>query len=709
MPRVPQAQNFVERAPATDAKFRTFDSGADRVARGVQGLAGGIQDFQVAQQQINDLQDEAAAKALDNEAVERTRQILWTGPDAFYAKQGFDAANARPGVEKALNDLRSELTAKATTKQQRRMFDDVFNRRIGAEFEGIARHATGELAKEEERQSIARGLNARDEAITYADDPVRSETAIQTGLSEIRSRADKQGWSPDVAKAEEAKYISSVRVGQIDAKTRADPVTAMALVEKYRDQLLPDDEQKLRDTLYAPMVERRAVADIDAYAGIQTDVAIPAAPGQPPTLARMQQITAFSESRNRERDANGRIITSPKGAQGMMQVMPGTNRDPGFGVMAARDDSDAERTRVGRDYLAAMMKRYGGDPAKAWAAYNAGPGRVDDAVAAHGAGWLGAMPKETRDYVASNTAALGGGQGRYSPRRDDLNGIYQWIDSQPWDFERKQAAREEADKRVARNDMLLRRQEADAHDEALAFVDRMGDGFTSISQLPPALQRRMSPEDRHNFNELAKQNAKPKPRQTDYGFYLQASDAYASNPQAFLAISPAEARVKLSDGDFEQYMGWRRDVLNGGGKAKTPQQVEHSRILSVTADALAADNNPILTGNNKQAMKPENVRRRAAFTSAMADRVREWQAVNGRDKLPSDDDLKRMAANLLIDTNSGVNIFEADDKDIADSISQADRSRITAALRSRGLPVTDANVARFYRQLGAFGRVQALR
>lgn len=125
---------------------------------------------------------------------------------------------------------------------------------------------------------------------------------------------------------------------------------------------------------------------------------------------RMYGITAQAESGNRERNAQGNLITSPTGAQGSMQVMPGTQRDPGFGVRPMQDDSDAERARVGRDYLAAMLRRYGGDPAKAWAAYNWGPGNLDVAIRQYGDDWLSHAPPETQSYVQRNVAALGGGQ-----------------------------------------------------------------------------------------------------------------------------------------------------------------------------------------------------------------------------------------------------------------------------------------------------------
>jgi len=92
---------------------------------------------------------------------------------------------------------------------------------------------------------------------------------------------------------------------------------------------------------------------------------------------------------------------SSKGAMGTMQTMPGTLRDPGYGVTAARDQSPAEMERVGKDYLQAMLRQYG-DPRLALAAYNWGPGNVDRAMQTHGGNVdavLANAPAETRAYV----------------------------------------------------------------------------------------------------------------------------------------------------------------------------------------------------------------------------------------------------------------------------------------------------------------------
>jgi soluble lytic murein transglycosylase-like protein len=66
------------------------------------------------------------------------------------------------------------------------------------------------------------------------------------------------------------------------------------------------------------------------------------------------------------------MAISTKGAQGLMQLMPGTATD--MGVVDAFDA--AQNIRGGAQYLAQMLKNFGGDERLATAAYNAGPGAV---------------------------------------------------------------------------------------------------------------------------------------------------------------------------------------------------------------------------------------------------------------------------------------------------------------------------------------------
>jgi soluble lytic murein transglycosylase-like protein len=78
---------------------------------------------------------------------------------------------------------------------------------------------------------------------------------------------------------------------------------------------------------------------------------------------------------------------SPKGAIGLMQLMPATAKDLGI---EARDP--AQNAQGGARFLAALLKQYHFDSVLALAAYNAGPAAVEK--------YHGVPPyPETQDYV----------------------------------------------------------------------------------------------------------------------------------------------------------------------------------------------------------------------------------------------------------------------------------------------------------------------
>lgn len=198
--------------------------------------------------------------------------------------------------------------------------------------------------------------------------------------------------------------LAQQRRARIDAQAKAEAAASIT-PEDVESPLDTADIAAGRETVIKGDLEKTVPKPSPAApVGLTLKKPVPEAAN---AFDKMVQITLHAESRGRRYDKNGNVLTSPAGAKGEMQVMDGTNTDPGFGVRPAQNNSLEERARVGRDYIAAMLRRYGNDPAKAWAAYNAGPGRVDNAIKQHGEAWLDNMPAETRKYVMGNLSRLG--------------------------------------------------------------------------------------------------------------------------------------------------------------------------------------------------------------------------------------------------------------------------------------------------------------
>lgn len=108
---------------------------------------------------------------------------------------------------------------------------------------------------------------------------------------------------------------------------------------------------------------------------------------------------------------------SPKGAMGLMQLMPATMRQ--YGVRNAFNPW--ENVRAGVAYLRDLLDRYSNNEELALAAYNAGPGAVDK----HGQ----AVPpyRETQNYVARINKMTGSNR-RVEQRPNQIYKVTQVID-----------------------------------------------------------------------------------------------------------------------------------------------------------------------------------------------------------------------------------------------------------------------------------------
>ena len=163
------------------------------------------------------------------------------------------------------------------------------------------------------------------------------------------------------------------------------PQPASPIADSVLPAVAPQPVQPAAESFAAqetPLIEYRESHAIPAapYGDLIYDVAV-RHELNPYLIAAVVQVESAFNPRARSR----------KGACGLMQLLPATARR--FGLHSKRDLFDpAKNLEAGVRYLKWLASRFGGDPVRMLAAYNAGEGAVDR---------YGGVPpyRETRNYV----------------------------------------------------------------------------------------------------------------------------------------------------------------------------------------------------------------------------------------------------------------------------------------------------------------------
>lgn len=171
-------------------------------------------------------------------------------------------------------------------------------------------------------------------------------------------------------------------------------------------QMAAQAKQALTAAMWTGLVQRDpkgAKAALEATLGISMPEMIIGSTA--PTVESVWPKLERSESGGKQ------SAVSPKGAVGVAQIMPSTGPEAaqlaGLPWDETKFRTDAAYNRaLGQAYLAKQLDTFGSMD-KALAAYNAGPGRLRDALKAGEAGWLDRMPEETRNYVRGILGAPG--------------------------------------------------------------------------------------------------------------------------------------------------------------------------------------------------------------------------------------------------------------------------------------------------------------
>lgn len=601
MPQVPVFEAEQRLRPVTNERFRAPDNRAGEIfAEGLKDLGGAVAQTGQNIDETQAIYDSARAKALDNEYQTFERDALF-GENGFYNHQNEAALNARDPTQEAIAKKQGELLAKTQSARERKMLSDVFERRKQEAFDGIARYAGAQAHNFAITQSEARISNAQNNYVLYAPgDAKRGEMERSTILGETAQLAQLRGLEDaDVIRALRDDNLSTMHSAMAEKLMLDDPVGASAYVEKNRAELTPKAQLSLDAQLRPLLVDHDAqlFADQASRMGITAAPITTNVPGAEPGVTQATSDTNAVWARMIHAESRGRqSAVSKKGAIGIAQVMPDTAREMarelGVPFDEGRYKGDATYNEMlGKAYFAKMLRRFRGDVPRAVAAYNAGPGGVDKAVA-KGVNWRDHLPDETRGYLKNVLGEAGGdahGVVTSTQNESSLKAQLDWVEAYiPEKLAGKPPAyvqqvvehtKAEIRQRYTETQAIQRDAENTAWEGALESVFALGDRFTDIKQIPGwqklPVERRISLQDTASAN----RNARAKATETDWGYY---SNLFTKTPEQLRTMDVAEARQRLGDTEFKEFAKMRQDK-GDPGKALT-----FSDILAQTKLSLGA-------------------------------------------------------------------------------------------------------------------------
>jgi len=721
VPRVPTYDNFqqmpaqfqpVQVQPATPR----VDPGAQAASFGQAALRAGAAAMDMefeALKQANQLRVDDAL----NKALEAEMRLAYDKDAGYTSQRGLSALERESG--KPLADEYDEEFGKAVESigaglgndYQRQVFGQAIAKRRAAFRAGAMKHEADEFRTY--TLSVREGTIAtrmQQIGLNYANPEVIDE-AITSIRAATYDAAKLQGKSAEWSDAQARKMVSNAHKTAIAAALQNNDVAyADRYLKRYGKDMEADDLLQATGLITKEM-------DLHVGTSAATEAMGRWAPKiVPGDMDRLTNIVLAMESGGRRYDAGGGLLEGPATkygtAKGEMQVLDGTNRDPGYGVKPAADDSPEERARVGRDYLAAMVREYDGDVSKALAAYNWGPGNLDEAVKEHGPNWLQAAPQKTRSYVERGVREFGAGAGR--GKRPSLAEIKADLRGDPMlagNPARLKAAEEAAEKQYRDIEAAEKQATDEALDTAYRGLYANGGNMNAL----PVSVRAMIPGDKLSAV-------------MGFADTVRKSGGAVHNPEAWAQIlsMPRESLAAMSPIEFFREFRPHLDdahlekgyALLNDARGEVGTDAKHLEVIT-TANRVkkAAIDAGLLPATGKA--NDNEVKAFAQFERLVDDRVRQFEATDLQGKRKANSaELQQIIDGTLMDkvfvsrtgwfdreviaglaapedlTRAYVNVGGQEVR--VAQIPANQRAVIASKLQGRGLPVTEQRIAELW-------------
>lgn len=616
MPRVPTYDNFQvaptqQGGPGYAAPTPTTDPGQPAAQMG-QAL-GQLADSQYRQMQ--QVQMEANQLRVDDalNKLKEAQLTLTHDKDKGYLNQRGVQALQRPdgkplAVEygEALKKQAEAIAKDLGNDEQRRAFGMAANNVLTSFTAGATQHEADQFR--EYALSVREGTikNRMNEVGLNYRDPKAVDTAITSIRAAVADQARLLGKSAEWADAQTKVMTSNAHKVALSAALQANDVDyAAAYLKKYAGQMEADDLLRAQGIITQEVRQRTAL-------GVATTVVQGAAPRMVTSdIDRAFNIALGTESGGRQFGPDGKPLTSPAGAVGIAQVMPGTGPEAAKLAGVKWDENryrnDAEYNKaIGRAYFTRQLQDNGGDIAKAYAAYNAGPGRLQEAIKAaekDGTHWLAKMPAETQAYVTKNLNAYVAGDGQY--QRPTLQEVHAEVRQRVGvnDPHTLRLALEEATRQFDDMGRAVKQREDETTAQAMRELVKNGGKFSAI---PVSVRSAIPPKEMDNLLNFGARIARGEDT-TNMALYQKL----ATDQNYLRGLSDAQffmLRPQLSEADFKHFANERAAMVTGA--KNNPQELNTSAINTVLGDRLRTLNlDPTPKDGSAEAMRVGAIRK----------------------------------------------------------------------------------------------------
>ncbi|MCC7304771.1 MAG: transglycosylase SLT domain-containing protein [Alphaproteobacteria bacterium] len=725
MPVVPTKDTInVNVTSLSNPRFQNTQSMAEARIPGQQ-----LEEFGKAQQRFGqveadialDIQREANMLRVDdamNQAREEAQRLQYDKEAGFENLQGFDALNrpnGKPLADEYGENLQGRINGLAASlgnDAQRAAFTQQANDLL-FRFKGSAIQHEGtqfrEYAKSVREGTIKNRI--QNIALNYDKPDLIAEdiVSIQANAKDLARQLGKAAvWGEAAAR----EQTSAAHMVVIETALQKENVKyADDYFKKYSSQMEPNDILRANVILGGELDNRLAVQTAGKVIESQIDNIVT------PDTDRAFNIALGTESGGKQFGGPGSVAgpneptTSLKGAIGIAQVMPGTGPEAAKLAGLEWDENkfknDAAYNRaIGKAYFEKQLKDFG-SLAKAYAAYNAGPQALKDAInkaenapAVDGEArktWIDFLPAETQNYVNKNMNAFTAGKGKNDiPTLHDLQ---QQVRKEVGENspKRLKLALDETERRY--NEIVKAQEQENERAVANAMRAVLENGG-DYAALPVNIRSNIPVEKITNVMDFAKKIATG-----DDTTNLWLYNKFTADPQKLIELTDDQffaLRAELSESDFKHFAQERGKILTGNlPEGTSPGSLNTSAIKNAIDTRLRLIGVDPAPPDTKKGFGGEKFNSEAARVGAVRKFVNEaiLAAQNETGKKFNDSEVEQFIDKLFARNSTYQGIFKTSGPMLgmtADQIPKMTKVALEAAFEKKGITPTDSDLLNAY-------------